>query len=107
MYTWADLDNANKRDGTYNRRRCLLAQARKRLDDLEKREIEIIDAYEDGLMPFSEVKNIQREIMHAQRDYDRLRDLYNASEGIVHDHNVARIPPEWVHGELKRTWSRC
>lgn len=90
--TWAILDEANKHDGTYNRRRCLLAQARKRLDDLEKREIEIIDAYEDGLMTFSEVKNIQREIMHARRNYDQLRDFYNASEGIVHEHNITQIP---------------
>ena len=95
LYTWADLDNAN-RNHYRNSKPGYLVRARIKRDELQQRELEIIDAYEDGIAGWNEVKTIQRQVMHAEREYGRLYEKWN-SEGI-HVHNVAHSPAEVVNG---------
>ena len=97
MFTWADLDEANKRDGHYNRKPGWLVRARNERDELYKREIEIIDAYEDGLIDWNEVKTIQRRVMQAERECARLYERWCNSEGI-HKPTIAEKPAEVVNG---------
>ena len=78
---WATLDQLNLNQQHYknkNRRPVWLNNARIRLDTLHKLEINIIDAYEDGMAGWGEVKSIQKQVEKAEREYTRLYEKWNA-----------------------------
>ena len=78
MFTWADLDGLNHRHyQNKNSKPGYLVRARIKRDELQQREIEVIDAYEDGLAGWNEVKTIQRQVTQAERQYARLYNEWN------------------------------
>lgn len=80
MFTWADLDEANKRDGHYqnkNGKPDWLIKAKDKLDQLCKREIEIIDNWEKGQAHDMDVAAIQVEREQAQHAADKLYEYWN------------------------------
>lgn len=96
---WANLDQTNKTDGHYQRRPAWLTQAADKLRELEKREIETIDDWEDGNLDYESVRVIRLEREQAQVEFDRLYEFWNAQpvhlEGIeAHAANLAEIPQE-------------
>ena len=96
--SWADLDEANKKDGHYGRGKPdWLIKAKDKLDQLCKREIEIIDAWEKGQAHDMEVAAVQVEREEAEVEYGRLFDLWNSHkpEG-THTNRIAEMVPEWA-----------
>lgn len=101
-YGWANVDEANKASGHYNRRPAWLTQAADKLRELEKREIETIDDWQDGNIDYESVKVIQLERERAQVEFDRLYEFWNAQPKHLegnHASTITEIPQEICIGQ--------
>jgi DNA-directed RNA polymerase subunit RPC12/RpoP len=78
---WSDLDEANKKDGHYNRRPNELLAARERMEQARKNEIAVIDAREAGLATELDVISAQMKADEAEKEYQRLSRIYHESFG--------------------------
>ena len=106
---WADLDNANKADGHYQREHPDLVDARERVQGLEREEIELIDRMIEegdkyGFLSFHPCRDfpryvqLQSDLFEARKEYDRLYKKYNGknSEGtFTHTNTITNKVPKW------------
>jgi hypothetical protein len=110
---WAQLDDANKSGGHYQKKQPDLIDARNTLALLEQEEITLIDrmiceSIEYGFLSFHPCKDfprytqLQGEIEDARGECDRLYAKYNGqnSEGtFIHISTIAEKVPECVISE--------
>ena len=107
---WAQLDDANKSDGHYQRKHPELDDARDALQKLEREEVEIIDRMTNEAVAwhyptwhpcrdFPRYIQLQGEIDDARTEYDRLYTKYNGqqtSEGtFIHNITITNKVPKW------------
>jgi len=97
--TWAHLDESNQASGHYGRGKPgWLLRAEAKVRNLNRCEINTIDAWEDGLVSESDVQLATAEREMAERELAHLRELWDGlikSEG-THSYRVPECCPNRI-----------